>query len=81
MHLEKYELGLNTISSEYMRYNGPSLKKWVGWRLEQSKKPYGIGRSSTKLNGSSEGDEYAMNTTIGRNQIHKICGTTYEVVA
>ena len=30
MHLEKHEPGLNTIISEYMRYNDPSLKKLVG---------------------------------------------------
>jgi len=34
MHLEKHELGINTIIFEYMRYNGPSLKKWVGGRIE-----------------------------------------------
>ena len=39
MHLEKHELGLNTIISKCMRYNGPSLKKWVGRRVEQPENP------------------------------------------
>jgi len=39
IHLEKNEPGMNTILSEYMIYNGPSLEKWVRGRVEQLEKP------------------------------------------
>jgi len=63
-----------------MRYNGPSLKRWVGGRVEQPKKPCRIGMGSAKLNGSSEGDVHAMNAANGRNRTHQICGIASEVV-
>jgi len=49
MCLGKNEQGLNIITFDYMRYNGPSLKKWAGGRIEQPKKPWWIGKGLYKI--------------------------------